>query len=166
MKRDKRLYPLSWQHHELLLFADRIKMALVSRHPAYSHSAEELFEMAVRFWDNLLENHLNVERELFNPFFTGSQECRKEVEEILIVADRLACSYASLPVSKRADGSLGQKLIELSEQVIHHVRFEEGILFPKVQIEWSEEILEKIGRELALRLPRNCGVNPKRPGGP
>ncbi|MBI1823763.1 MAG: hypothetical protein HY200_06985 [Nitrospirae bacterium] len=160
MKRDKRLVPLSWGHHELLVYADRVKMALTTDHPAYRHSVKELIEKSKRIWDGVLRLHIEVEKEVL--FLSLYQEIQfkseleilnREFEEITRLYFEISGPHGDFP---DADRRQVDKLIRFSELIVHHVRFEERELFPKVQEGLKQEIFNQVGEELSRRLPRHC----------
>src|ERR1700693_113406 len=89
MKRDQRLYPLSWTHHDLLVYADRVRMALTTNHPSYRYSVESLIEKTREFWEAVFQGHRDAEKEvlfacldLFPVFKIESGIVLKELDEI------------------------------------------------------------------------------------
>ncbi|MHB8481399.1 MAG: hypothetical protein ACYDBV_01490, partial [Nitrospiria bacterium] len=60
MKRDRRLHPLSWHHHDLLIYADRVRMALTTDHPSYRQSIESLVGRTKEFWNAVFQDHMSA----------------------------------------------------------------------------------------------------------
>jgi len=156
MKRDKRLYPLSWEHHELLLYADQIKMTLTAEHPSYRQSLNELIEKSKIFWNLIFFNHIQVEKEaLFSPLikYTDFQE---EIKVLNRGFDECTYLYTEITKDLIQDDDLKNKLVRFSELVIHHVRFEERELFNKIQVHLNKAEFDLISTQLKVRLPRVC----------
>ena len=156
MKRDKRLYPLSWDHHELLLYADRVRMALVNEHPAYRESLEEILRKSMNFWEGVMKGHLKAEKEILFPALT---QCDDGFRESLALLSRnfeaLQTLYSEI-TAEPGRPDLKDQLIRFSELITHHVRYEERELFPKVQITLPDAQFNRVGSDLQARLPRAC----------
>lgn len=159
MRRDKRLYPLSWGHHDLLVFADRVKMALTTDHPSYRHSPEELLEKSRNFWNGIFWDHMSAEKEILFPSLAQYPE--EYQEKVQILADEfneLSHLYSEISICSERDHELNNKLIRFSELIVHHVRYEERELFPRIQAHLPEKEFDRIGSGLKKKLPPVCRI--------
>lgn len=156
MKRDKRLYPLSWEHHELLVFADSIKMALVSKHPHYQNTLTDLLKRTHKFWESIFLSHMKVECEIL---FSNVRKYKELHEDIQILEKEFKdCLDLHSDISNHSldEVHLKKKLIQLAELIIHHVRYEERQLFSKIQLLLPKEEFDLLGTQLERKLPRAC----------
>jgi hypothetical protein len=166
MKRDKRLFPLSWGHHDLLVYADRVKMALTTDHPSYRYSMTELIEKTRSMWDSVLRDHIRAEKEiLFRPL-EGKILYQSELEKLETGFEEIVRLYAELsePIPQMRNGSKLQSkdMIRLAELIVHHVRFQERELFPKIQLNLEKGLFDEVGLKLEKALPRACRVPHRR----
>lgn len=162
MKRDQRLYPLSWTHRDLLAYADRVRMAMTTDHPSYRHSVESLIEKTREFWEGVFHDHRNAEKEvlfacldLFPDFKIESAIVLKELEEIEGL-------YPKILEASPGGEEIKPFLVRFAELINHHVRYEERELFPKVQKTLPEAEFNWIGHELNRKLPRLCRTKPEK----
>ena len=162
MKRDQRLHPLSWNHHDLLIYADRVRMALTTDHPSYRQSIESLVKQTKEFWSAVFQDHMSAEKEiLFTSLASFLDQFRNEMEVINREYDELSELFNHISNNPSADEETKAKLIRFADLVIHHVRFEEGELFSKVQNILPEEEFNRVGHELNKKLPRLCRTKQK-----
>jgi iron-sulfur cluster repair protein YtfE (RIC family) len=164
MKRDERLFPLSWMHHDLLVYADRVRMALTTDHPSYRHSVELLLESTREFWINVFQDHMAAEK---NILFACLEPIKDPFEPQIEVLNQefaeLSALYQFLSTDHSADThqeEIRSKLIRFSDLLIHHTRFEERELFPEVQKILPEAEFNWVGNELKKALPRFCRTKP------
>ena len=156
MKRDKRLYPLSWEHHEVLLFADRIKMALISEHPQYRHSLTDLLERTHRFWNGIFSNHMSAECEILFLYLKKYKELHVDIQMMETEFKNCLDLYSEISNDLIDENIVKKRLVQLAGLLIHHVRYEEQELFRKLQILVPKEEFDVLGTELQLKLPRVC----------
>ena len=160
MKRDSRLYPLSWNHRDLLVFADRVRMALTTDHPRYRFSPEALLDQAREFWRSVFLLHLEAETEiLFECLETAGGHLKMERETILSEFKELAEIFKKVSASPPGEETK-PLLVRFADLIIHHVRFEERELFPRAQEILSAGELNRIGEALTLKLPKVCRTPP------
>lgn len=162
MKRDQRLHPLSWTHHDLLVYADRVRMAMTTDHPSYRHSVESLIEKTREFWEGVFQGHRNAEKEvlfacldLFPDFKIESEIVLKELEEIEGL-------YPKIIEASPGGEEIKPFLVRFAELINHHVRYEEQALFPKIQKLLPEAEFNWLGHELNRKLPRLCRTRPEK----
>ena len=114
---------------------------------------------------NELTVHAQVEEELFYPWLRENLDEADMVEEALVehqtVKDLIAQLQGASP-----DDTYDAKVKVLSEYIKHHVKEEEGEIFPEVREEQEE--LDELGQELAARkmeLMEELGMEPEKDTG-
>lgn len=143
MKRDRRLYRLSHDHHTGLVFAWRIKQGL----------ANEASEMQIRayikyFWDNDLRRHFRDEENLLLPHLSDSDPMK-----IRTLQEHESIRELVHLIDVREDGR--ERIQQLSTIVHNHIRFEERQLFPYLEKALSAAQLNAIGAALT-KSPEFC----------
>ena len=164
MKRDERLYPLSWMHRDLLVYADRVRMALTTDHPSYRQSTESLLEKTRAFWMNVFQDHMAAEKnilfaclEYFNGRFKLQMEVlNQEFAELLSLYQFLSTDHSAAAHQEE----IRSKLIRFADLIVHHARYEERELFPEIQKILPDADFNRIGHELKKALPRFCRTQP------
>jgi hemerythrin superfamily protein len=97
-----------------------------------------------------LEIHAQLEEKIFYQAFRGAREeepkkiVRESFEEHKIVKTLLSELAGMSPSDEQYDA----KVTVLKESVEHHVREEEGELFPAAEKKFSDEELERLGAEM------------------
>lgn len=140
MKRSPVLEPLSRDHHQALVVAQRLRRAS-------PETAAEVRERFLDFWRSEQVRHFRVEEEVLLPAYAGHGDpghplvVRVLVDHVEIRhrADRLARN-PSPPIE--ALQRLGSKLAE-------HVRLEERELFPLIEAALPDEELEPLCERIA-----------------
>lgn len=145
-KRHPALIPLSHDHHEGLIAAQRLKRGA----PAY-RDCDDAGASIILLWERELDFHFQQEeRQLFgletgNNLASMIRQALDEHAEMRSMVD--ACRAGAV------DDELVRRLGALLER---HIRFEERTLFPALQEHLSAEELERIG-EAILEERRNGG---------
>jgi hypothetical protein len=93
--------------------------------------------------------HTQIEEEVFYPAARGVEEARPLLNEAEVEHDAAKDLIASLDGMDARDEMFDATFTVLSEYVKHHVREEEGELFPA--LERSGLDLDRLGRELVAR---------------
>lgn len=136
IKRNSNIVALSKDHHFGLLFCWKITEGIKKNIPL--HRIKSYVEF---FWKNHLAVHFKEEEELLfdpinDPFCDKAKEdhqiIRKEIEKIMNNEERGKHDY-----------------LHLAQLINQHIRFEERVLFPNLELLLSEQKLEEIGRRLA-----------------
>lgn len=151
MKRDRRLYPLSWGHHHGLVFASRVSEA-IGKVPD-----EKLIAYVREFWETDLIRHFVAEETILLPAFNeppsacvqSFQRMRDEHALLRSLVSRIFVEKDSPPFAEFAD------------RLKAHIRFEEGELFPQIEAALSEEVLNRVGSALVEALPARKTPLPK-----
>lgn len=135
IKRHPSIIELSRDHHFGLLFCWKIKEGLQK-----NISVERINKYISFFWDNHLSSHfLEEEALLFNK--VEDSLCDKAMEEHKMIKDQIS----SLLTNKNN----GQHdYIALADLINAHIRFEERVLFPHLEVLLSDEQLNEIGEYL------------------
>lgn len=96
-----------------------------------------------------LEVHAQLEEELFYPAFRNVDEMEDLLDEAVIEHQSVKHLVAQLEASTPDDMLYDAKVKVLAEYVKHHVREEEGEIFPKARS--SEVDLDVLGRKMTAR---------------
>jgi hemerythrin superfamily protein len=96
-----------------------------------------------------LEVHAQLEEELFYPAFRDVDEMEDLLDEAAIEHQSVKSLVAQLEASTPDDMLYDARVKVLSEYVKHHVREEEGEMFPKARS--SDVDLAELGRTMAIR---------------
>jgi hemerythrin-like domain-containing protein len=134
IKRSKYILPLSREHHFTLLFSWKIRQGLKN-----NIDTDRIIKYVDYFWQQHMREHFRQEEELlFNKIkdeFT--MKAVADHEQIREMIQRL-----QVTVSKQT------LLAELAEVVDDHVRFEERTLFPHLEKNIPEAVLQNIEKDL------------------
>jgi hemerythrin superfamily protein len=99
--------------------------------------------------DTELEIHAHIEETVFYPAVEQHEELKDMVEEALDEHEEvktLLAEIEDLDIDNNTE--FDSKLKELMDNVEHHVREEEGEMFPKVMQVMDKGTLEELGKEL------------------
>lgn len=151
MKREKFLWPLTQSHHRALLTARRIKERLSGAGPdeekervrEMNTEVQKLYdeELRLHFWDE--EKILAMYEERMGRMEPEPAKIRREhrlLESLMAKADR-------------------QSLLSFGELLSSHVRFEEDVLFGRIEKVLNEGEKQAVGRLLEREAALNC-ANP------
>lgn len=131
LERHALLRPVSREHHEGLLFCWQIRRALAEgRDPAAQ------MRTGVAFYHGHLLPHFAIEEEAVFPVLgTGDPLVKRAISE----HRRLTRLFLSTEDPVR-------DLSRIEDELEAHIRFEERVLFPRIQAVATEEQLERIDR--------------------
>ena len=146
MKREKFLWPLTQSHHRALVTARRVKEGLAATGAddavvkEMAGEVQKLYdgELKVHFWDEekmlaLYEQHRGTEE----PEPQRIRRDHRRLEGLLAQANR-------------------KNLLEFAELLTAHVRFEEDVLFGKIEKALSEVEKQSVGQLLEQAITQ-CG---------
>lgn len=129
IKRIEQLKALSREHHHGLLLSWKIREGIKR-----NVETERIKKYADWFWNNHLQQHFEIEEKLLFPILGNQNEL---VKQALAEHRRLKRLFE--------DKSDIQKSVSLIEEELEkHIRFEERILFNKIQEVATDEQLEQI----------------------
>ncbi|HUO57831.1 MAG TPA: hemerythrin domain-containing protein [bacterium] len=151
MKREKFLWPLTQSHHRALLMARWVREKLSASGAVNEGAVKEMAEEALKLYEEELKLHfwdeekiLVLYEERMGKEEPEPQRIRKEhrlLESMLFRADR-------------------ESLLAFAELLNSHVRFEEDVLFGRI-----EKILDEVGKQAVEHLlEREAALNGPRPG--
>ena len=131
MKRHPALTPLSREHHQLLVLAQVLKHDV----PAYKNmpaTPNEQRAYALERYTELLEPHFSWEEKVLFPLAERyGDKLQRLVAQVLEEHQALRDAFEKLPLAAEAD--LPQELDLLGRAISANVRFEERVLFQKMQ---------------------------------
>ncbi len=147
MKRDPRLQTLSWEHHDALVLASRIKKGLEN-----GADPEQIRSYLVAAWEGHMRPHFKAEEEFLLPFMNFSAEAEQVTARVL--ADHR--SFDELVAEIQAGGHrLPEMLKQFVEMLRSHVRLEERELFPAAESGLSQTCLEEMSIKLVATYEEN-----------
>ncbi len=133
IKRNSNIQELSRDHHFGLLFCWKIKEGVKK-----NVSSERIINYIQFFWEGHLKTHFfEEEQQLFQR--VRDPLCEKAMEEHLLIKEKME----HLTVANAQ-----HHFLELTELINGHIRFEERVLFPHLELILSEEALKEIGTYL------------------
>ena len=100
-----------------------------------------------------LDIHTRVEEEIFYPAVraTGDEELSKQIDEAEREHGSIKDDVRAVQRTDLEDDALGAKMDGMQECVDHHVREEEGEMFPRVQEVMSDEQRADLGKRIQAR---------------
>lgn len=143
MKRDNNLIPLSWEHHSGLVFARRIRKKLEA-----NESADLIRNYILGEWEDSLDRHFLLEETVISPVFLKYSQHDSEQKKMESDHNRMRKIVTDL-----YDGNFTtSQMLEFSELLARHIRFEEDTLFPLFESKIPAHEMDVIGAELKKRL--------------
>jgi hemerythrin-like domain-containing protein len=135
IKRNSNIVELSRDHHFGLLFCWKIKEGI-----KLNIDESRINNYINFFWDSHLEKHFLEEEDLL---FKKIQDdlCQKAMNEHQIIKNKIS-------LLKIKSEQAQHHYLELITLINQHIRFEERVLFPHLEMILSEEELNKIGENL------------------
>jgi hemerythrin-like domain-containing protein len=154
VKRSPELRDLSEDHHHGLVAARTLRLAAEGKRPLDESVAEFLTA-----WQDEIRQHFRHEEEVLLPEASrvlGADDAR--VARTLMEHVALRRMVRDLERAS-ADARLAPAA-EIGRALDDHIRFEERVLFPAIEVALAGEALAELGRELkATRaVPRACGL--------
>ena len=148
MKRHESLVPLSRDHHEGLLLAQRIKKGRsVAPQSDWPEERELQRDRVVEYFDTQLVRHFQAEEEVLFPL---AEQHLPEEEEVTSWLRKQHGQIRSLVSELRTagGGQLENLLLRLANVLEEHIRKEERVFFQRLQKGVPEEVLEACGRQI------------------
>ena len=139
MKRSQQLETLSFEHHDGLVVANRVKRGLEK-----NAELEQMVNYVQHIWDSLLVEHFAQEEATLTDILKRTPQGNQLLERMLNEHQQ----FSQLVEELRTGQSVREALKEFANLLTSHIRFEERELFPLVEKEATSEELEKIGQYL------------------
>ncbi len=153
MKRSKELETLSWEHHDGLVIAARIKNDL-KKEAEPTH----LIPYITDIYTNYLRHHFKQEEDSFLTPVKPFSEADILIKRMLDEHQQFAEIFAQIdPLDSEVFVYVGR----FGELLHDHIRFEERQLFPLIEELLSAEQLKEIERYLRREhkpIPRECKI--------
>ena len=140
MKRHSSLETLSFEHHDALVIALRLKKGL-----SKDADLKPVAEYALSVYKKHLRHHFEQEEETLRDPLLEKPEAETDVRRMLDEHERFAELAEFIELGK---GDLKKNLREFAELLESHVRFEERVLFPLAEKLIPEEKLGEISAYL------------------
>ena len=137
MKRDESLASLSREHHQALFRALKLKRADADA------AAEALAEM-IDFFDAHGALHFRVEEDVLLPLYVRDGGADPGDHAIVRVLTDHVWIRARIAALREAGDPSVDELRELGERLDAHVRHEERVLFPAIELALAPEQLESL----------------------
>ncbi len=142
MKRHKALQRLSSEHHIGLVWALQLKKA-ARQEDKTRHT--EITEGFLQFWESELQEHfVKEELYLFPVYYQCSGEVTPAVTETLHQHVIIRSAVFGLQEEAKSGTVSPERLLEISDLLNQHVRFEERTLFEEIQQKCPSELLDKL----------------------
>jgi hemerythrin-like domain-containing protein len=148
MKRDPALRELSSDHHQSLVQARRlVKAAGPDEDPANSARIAHDF---LTLWAEHINAHFREEEEVLLPAFTRYGD-PWEPAVVRVLVEHVQIRRLVGDLSRRLDsGELFAETMRMLGILLRaHIRHEEDVLFPIIELALPEEALAEVGRDLA-----------------
>jgi hemerythrin-like domain-containing protein len=137
IKRNENIVKLSRDHHASLLFCWKLRQG-IKHHTA----ADRILKYVQYFRTHHFAPHFKEEEELlFAPL--------KDEKVLKAISDHKTINGLINDLNISKPNELENKLSQLADAVDEHVRYEERILFPHLETEFSDEQLENIGKQIS-----------------
>jgi len=141
LKRHKAIQPLSREHHQGLLLCWKIRKGFEK-----GVQPERIKKYTDWFWENQLQEHFSIEEKYVFPVLGAEDDL---VQQALEEHEHLA----SLFLQKN---EIALTLETIQNDLEGHIRFEERVLFNKIQEEASAEELQHIQQNHEKEI--SCGI--------
>jgi hemerythrin-like domain-containing protein len=146
-KRHESLILLARDHHEALILALRLQQGTRALLRLWSHDPRRQAEHITAFYDEHLKLHFEKEETVLFPVARASIPSTQSIIDDLIKEHRLmehSISGFRSPVM----GSLGSELQSFGQLLEHHVRTEDRTLFPLIESQAPQMVLDDIQTQL------------------
>ena len=137
MKRDEELKTLSWEHHDALVSASRLKRGVEKK-----AQISQMREFLLYVWENDLPHHFEQEEQSIIKAVQGKEGSQPLVERVLAEHKKFAALAEEINAEQ---GDMMAKIEEFAVLLNAHVRFEEREFFPFVEESLSKDELAEVG---------------------
>jgi hemerythrin-like domain-containing protein len=158
MKRHVSLHPLSQHHHFALIQALEMRRAAVALHEKRAALVQKKGEMFVRFWHKSGHVHFREEEEVLLPAYSRHVRLDQDADVMRILADHAEIRATVLDFEQQLAAKIPIKPERMAHlaQILHdHVRFEENVVFPRIEKVLGESGLKAMGEGLTRLHSKN-----------
>lgn len=145
MKRAPELQPLSREHRDALIVSRRLRRG--------AEGKESLAEAVAAFraaWGGPLAEHFREEEEILLPPLAGLAG-RDDPHITRVLSEHAEVARLAAELEGAAGEQIRTVAARLGRLLDDHIRFEERVLFPRIEASFSPELLASVGRELERR---------------
>jgi len=148
MKRERFLWPLTHGHQHGLAAAKALQGKLAGREGSTREGMEDLRSQVLEFWGSELKGHFRVEEGILRML---SKDLPPEDPDVA----RFLSDHRTL--ERLAKKGFREDLSRFADLLVKHIRFEEEVLFRRIESALSPEDRTRVG-ELAKRaeVPGTC----------
>jgi len=148
MKRHVSLVPLSRDHHEGLLLAQRVRKGKsVAPQSDWPEDRGLQRDRLVEYFDTRLTYHFQAEEDFLYPLADHHLPPEEEITSLLRKQHGQIRSLV-LELRMARGVQLENLLLRLAHVLEEHIRKEERVLFQRVQKRVPEEVLEQCGKQI------------------
>ncbi|MGE5409590.1 MAG: hemerythrin domain-containing protein [Clostridiales bacterium] len=147
MKRSKTLIPLSHDHHHGLLLAQMLKKN-APEYRTLPNLPDQKAKYAIDFFYSDLIKHFRVEEDILYPFVKGLDRSLDEMFIEIISEHKKIEEYINRLKNNNEIVDIMDTLGKLLES---HIRKEEKIVFPKIELVLGEEKLRQLEVEISRK---------------
>lgn len=144
IKRSEELVSLSREHHDGLLLCWKIKEGL-----SRDISVDRIVNYILSFFDKQLAQHFKEEEQFIFPLLSSDNAERREAELHHKILLEMVGNFREVHHLDRFS------LKRFAEQLNEHIRFEERVLFPLIELEAEPESLQLAATHLSAQTNRN-----------
>ncbi|MBI9073590.1 MAG: hemerythrin domain-containing protein [Melioribacteraceae bacterium] len=153
MKRHPALIPLSHDHHQCLIIANKLCQDPIGYKPNLQEIQDRLVFLKSKKPELL--SHFKIEEELlFNFVLENENSFKKSVDELREEHKHIADLLDSIS----DDDNLEQDLNEFGNALEKHIRKEERIFFQEVQKKLDEQKLSVLSKNIFSSFITNCNL--------
>lgn len=158
MKRHLSLHPLSQHHHFALIQALDMRRAAEAPIEKRTAIVQKKGEKFIRFWHKTGLLHFRDEEEVLLPAYSRHIRLDHDSDVMRILADHAEIRAAELDFEHRLAVKIPietEQMARLAKLLHDHVRFEENVLFPRIEKVLGEDGLNEMGRGLTRLHSKN-----------
>lgn len=160
INRHPALIKLSQDHHKFLLAAQNIRWLIDGDERATN--AGDVVEKLLTFWKQTGELHLREEEEVTYPFYLQHVPlAKKEIDALKTDHLWIRDKFEELTHMPRFENTT-PLLRSLGEYMVSHIRYEEQIIYEKIQDTLDEAALQELATQSAAFRQAHRGEEPVR----
>jgi hemerythrin-like domain-containing protein len=158
MKRHASLHPLSQHHHFALIQSLELRRAAESPRETRASLIEKHAAKFVRFWYKSGHVHFREEEEVLLPAYARHVRLDQDADMMQLLADHAEIRAAVLDFEQHLKDKITiepERMARLAQLLHDHVRFEENVVFPRIEKVLGESGLHEMGHGLTRLHSKN-----------